>query len=134
MVQRSTFPVQGGDLPVTNFSGSDIAAGIAVKLDTGAGNHLGVLPLTGADAGKAFAVTLDVIKAGRPGRVRRIGSVLMTADGALTAGDKVMASVDAGEEGHAKPLAAAGAEIGVAISTAADNAEVEVWLNFATNA
>jgi hypothetical protein len=134
MSQQGTFSVQGGDLPVTNYGATDIPAGVAVKLDTTAGNYLGVLPFTSSDQGKAFGVTVDAIKAGRPGRLRKLGSVLMTARGTLNPGDVVMASVDVGFEGQAKACAAATAQIGVALTIAADGGTVAVWLNPARNA
>jgi hypothetical protein len=134
MGQHAQFPVAGGDIPVTNYGGTDIAANVAVKFDTTAGNYLGVLPLTGADAGKGRAVTLDTIKAGKQGRVRVAGAALMTADGALSAGDVVKAGIDAGEEGHAKACGAAEAQFGFCLTNAADNAEVLVWIDRAKNA
>lgn len=134
MTQNSAFPMHGGDLPVTNYGETDIPAGVAVKLDTTDGNYLGVLPLTTNDAGKGFAVTLDIIKAGRPGRVRAAGAALMTAKGALEAGVAVKACVTTDYLGQAEACGAAAAQIGYTLTKAADGAEVLVWLDRAKNA
>ena len=134
-MQNSIAPIDGADLAVTNFSGTDIQAGIAVKLDPTAGNLLGILPLTSSDAGRGFAVTVDKVKAGRPGRVRMLGSVTMLCDGAIAVGGIVKASVaTAGREGYALATTAGAAQLGRALTAGVSLGEVIVWIETSTNA
>lgn len=134
-MQNASSPVDGGDLQVTNYSGADIPPNVAVKLDTTAGNYLGVLPLTSADAGKAIGVTIDKLKAGRPGRVRMLGSVTMLCDGAVAVGGIVKASVvTAGREGFALATTAGAAQLGRALTAGVSLGEALIWLEPSTNA
>ncbi len=134
MGQRSQFAVGGGDLPFYNGTGADIAAGQGVLLDSSQSNRAVKLPAAAGGVAGTIGVTLDTIKNGAWGRVRLLGSAVMIADGAITAGDTVQISDTAAKMGRAKVAAAATRQLGIALTTAADAAEVEVWIDRAKNA
>lgn len=135
MSQRSQRAVSGGDHSFYNGTGADIAANRGVLLDSAAASQPAVkLPSAAGGVVGTIGVTVDAIKNGAWGRVRLLGSALMTADGAITAGDTVQISDTAAKMGSAKVVALATRQLGIALSTAADGAEVEVWIDRAKNA
>ncbi len=124
------------DLAVYNYTGSDIASGIAVSVDTtnvlgNAGvNGIGVI-VPAASGNAVIGVTQETIKAGSYGRLRPLGVAATTANGAITAGQPVDATVTTG---FAKAHVAGKAQLGIALSTAADGDPVLVLVVPAFNA
>lgn len=127
------------DLPFFNYSGTDIPADVAVSIDTvnvlgNAGvSGIGIVPVA-ATGNVTIGVTQTVIKAGSSGPVRTCGIAVTTADGAITAGTVVDASAAASKVGFAKAHTAAKAQLGIALSTAADLDPVLVLVCPALNA
>lgn len=124
------------DLPFYNYSGADIPAGISVSID--ATNTIGTNPnygigiiLPAASGNAVVGVTMEVIKAASYGRVRCGGIAQTTANGAITAGTFVDATITTG---FAKVHVAAKAQLGLALSTAADGDPVLVLVVPALNA
>ncbi len=129
----------GLDIPVYNYSGSTtIAAGTAVSVDStnvlgtsGVNEGVGVIPIA-AVGNVSIGVAVDAIPPLSYGRIRVSGQVAMTADGAITAGAVVDGSNTANKT--AKSHTATKAQIGIALSTAADGEPVLVLLSLANNA
>jgi len=125
------------DFPFMNNTGSDIAAGLAVVVDStnalSSSNTVdGVsVKLPAADGALGVGVTMEVIKAGNFGRVRTGGQAAGTASGAITAGAAVMVE---SATGKIKASGAGNAQIGIALTTAADGDPVLVQIVPAKNA
>ena len=133
----------GEDYAFKNYTGSDIPANVAVSVDTTAANvisptnlvdAIGVIPVA-ASGNPVVGVTMEIIPAGRVGRVRCGGVAPMFADGAITAGTFVDASAAATKVGYAKVHVAAASTLGMALSTAtADGDPVLVLIAQGRNA
>ena len=86
------------DYTVKNTSGSDIGAGLAVKMDgsnlPGAGVPMGVV-LTGAADTQFLGVTVEAIPNGKTGRVRIMGVVPAVCSAAIAPGTESRVKVDA---------------------------------------
>lgn len=131
-------------LPVASASLA-IPGGVAVKLDTAkliadanpTQQSLFVV-VAASDADPCIGVTVAPIASGGDnGAIYSIGSgavVVMTADGAITAGGWVIASGGSSKKGFAKAQSAAQMAIGIALSTAADAEAVLVLLCGCKNA
>lgn len=121
-IQLSTAPSLN-DFAFKNNTGSDIASGVCVIID--ATNALssaltddGIsVKLPTADGQLSVGVTMEIIKNGNVGRVRTGGMAVVTASGVVTAGGPVMAE---SATGKGKAAGAAKAQVGIALSTAAD--------------
>jgi hypothetical protein len=124
------------DLPFYNYSGADIPSGISVSIDTvnllGNAGVPGIgIVLPAASGNPVVGVTQEIIKAGSYGRVRTGGLAQTTASGAITAGTFVDAEITTG---FAKVHVAAKAQIGMAMTTAANGDPVLVLVAPALNA
>lgn len=130
--QFGSYAVVGGDLPVKNYGGSDIAAGKVVKADTSnpaSGSDLpGVAVATGTTG--VLGIAVETIPAGGTGRVRFLGAYPTTADGSITYGG----FVEGASGGKAKALESGARAFGIALSTASDGEPVLVWMAPANNA
>lgn len=117
------------DIDFKNYTGSDIAAGIAVKIDTTAGNVDGVVQTT--DDTLSIGITMEVIKAGAFGRVRVYGVAVATAGGTVTVGKPVMTD----SAGKVVDQTAGKYQIGYALDgTTSANDQIRVLLSIAKNA
>lgn len=124
--------VPGLDLAFKNYTGADIAAGIAVKLDAANPPNTNVaggviLPTSDVDA---FGVTMEILPAGKIGRVRVGGVVVATASATITYGDVLMADA----AGKVLPQTAGKCQIGRALSSAVAGDAVNVHIAVAKNA
>lgn len=116
------------DFPFHNYSGSDIAANIAVALDDTkdiATNSSGIgVKLPAASGDPCVGVTQEVIPAGGYGRVRCFGPIAqMTAKGANTAGAWVMAEITTGNA-----IAATTGKTGIGIALNASTSDGDLLL------
>jgi Uncharacterized conserved protein (DUF2190) len=130
--QQTGSQVDGGDLPFKNYGGSAIAAGLAVKLDTGtvpSGTNPAGVVVTTSSVG-AIGVTMESIPAGKMGRVRCYGVAPATAGGTIAVGDYVMAA----NTGVVVTQTAGLFGLGYALSGAASTETVRVLLALAKNA
>jgi len=107
-----------GEVPTINLTGSDIAQGVVVKLDTsnpisGTVFQPGITPAGANDI--PFGVTLEKIVNGRTGRVAIAGIAQCVASGAITVGNFVQcaASGQVSTQGTAHPT------LGTALTAAA---------------
>lgn len=126
--------VQGGDVPATNKTGSDIAANVVVKLDT-ANPESGTMPcacITTAGSGDyPEGITIEAIANNKTGRVRRLGEALVTADSAIAAGDVIQA----GTAGQVRTKGAGVAQLGQAKTAAAASGDkIRCLIDIAKNA
>jgi hypothetical protein len=130
--QLGSIPISGGDLTVKNYQGSDIAAKRVVKFDTvntpDTSKARGVL-LT-SDSTFALGITLVTLVAGRLGQIRLLGAAVAVASATVHIGDWLMSD----SAGKVLPQTAALTAIGRAMSEAANNEDVLVWLCPAKNA
>ena len=121
-------------LPCKNTSGSDIAAKLAVILDTsnppdGSGTPMGIkLPASDANA---FGITLEAIPNNKIGRVAVIGSVAVgSASGTVHVGDYVMTD----SAGKILAQTAGKYQIGMSLSEAVSTDDIKVLIMPAKNA
>jgi len=130
--QMSATPVQGGDFVFHNYSGTDIPPGTAVLIDTVnlslINQTVGVtVALSAGNPAGACGVTMEVLKAGRDGRVRVLGTAIASADGAINPGDPVMLSTNGAKLGRVTKSTGPTA-MGQSLSQAADADPVVVFL------
>jgi hypothetical protein len=130
--QLGGIAVAGGDIPVKNYGGSDIAAGLVVKYDTSnpGGTNLprGVV-ITSNDT-LAMGVTVTVIPAGKTGLVRTLGQAIGTASATIHVGQVLMSD----SAGKVLPQTAAKTQIGIATSEALNGDFVAIDIARAANA
>jgi hypothetical protein len=131
--QLSNAPSES-DFAFFNYSGSDIPAFVSVQADavnvvgTNPNEGIGIVPVA-VTGNVVIGVTMEVIKAGSYGRVRCFGPIAQTfADGVVTANGIVDGSATASRIGFAKAHAAGKNQLGIALSTAADQDPVLVML------
>ena len=129
-----------GDVPVKNYSGSTIAAALAVIVDatnvvspTSSNDAIGIA-VPGAAGVPVVGVTLEDVAAGATGRSRTSGIVAVKCEGTIAAGTLVQASVTSSKVGWAKALTSAKAQIGMAVSSSTDGELILVLLQPANNA
>lgn len=127
------------DFPFKNYGGSAIGANLAVIVDTSnklGGSNDGVGVALPASAGVPIVgVTLESIPAGGIGRVRCTGPIVVCkAEGSITAGTMVQASVTSSKVGWVKALTSAKAQVGMALDDAADGEDILVLFVPANNA
>lgn len=129
------------DIPVHNYGSTDIPANRALALD--ATNYVGasatvtgigvMLPIT-ADR-LCVGVSITTIPAGGSGIMRPAGPIAeCKADGAVTVDTCVCSSGDSGDEGFVKTAASGKPQLGIALTTAADEDPVLVMICSARNA
>lgn len=125
----------GTDITVVNLTGSDLAEGTVVCLDTTAANLVAaydgysvVLPATGGNPDTPVGVLLETAKAsGGQARLRGFGPIVpVVCDGAVTVKGLVDASVTTA--GRVKAHTAAKVSMGMAMMTGADGDTIEVML------
>lgn len=138
-IQMGGHAVNGGDMSCKNSGVTDIAAGTAVIVDTsnapsGADPISIKVPATSGSVAKPWGITIETIKAGEVGRVRRLGAYPCTASGSITVGDFLQIDSASSKEGRVKTCGAATAQIGQAGNSAADGELVQVWISIAANA
>lgn len=126
--------VQGGDVPATNKTGSDIAANTVVKLDA-TNPESGAVPcacITTAGSGDyPEGITIEAIPNTKTGRVRRLGEAVVIADSAITAGDVVQA----GTTGQVRTKGAGVPQLGQAKTAAAASGDkIRILIDIAKNA
>lgn len=133
--QIGSYAVTGGDIPFKNATGSDIAAGIAVVMDTTAGRVMHVKPpaAAGSVAG-SIGITVEAIANGKVGRVRCVGAAVATAHGTINPGEGVQIENASGHEGKVIVCGAATTQLGRALTAAVDGDQVLVLVGVATNA
>ena len=120
------------DLTCKNTTGSDIAAGYAVILDTSNPPSSGTAPgitLPASDA-NAFGVTVDAIPNGKTGRVRVAGIAVCTSSATLHVGDYV----ETDSAGKVRDLQAGNYQLGICLGEAVSADAVAVLLAQAKNA
>jgi precorrin-4 methylase len=118
-------------LPCKNTSGSDLAEGIVVMLDTYVAGQYSV-KLTASDVG-AMGVTAEAIANGKIGRVIVAGVASCTASATITSAGGT-AVVMADSAGKVLPQTAAKYQVGFALQDAVSTDRVAVLLAFAKNA
>ncbi len=123
----------GMDIPVKNYTGADIAAGTALKIDTGnvpdTNKAIGVVQTTSDVGCVGFALT--PLKAGGHGLMRSGGVAIGIAGAAITVGVPVMSNAS----GKVVTQTAALAQIGYALSRAdVDTDAIQVLIAPAKNA
>lgn len=139
------YAISGGDIPCANYGDTDIEPGRIVLIDTT--NQMtsklppGVkLPTASGGVVGTFGITVDKLYAlasngaPRPGRVRKVGSYPVIANGSITAGGYVQASDTASKLGYAKACASATEQIGQAMNSVSDGEICHVWICQAKNA
>jgi len=130
--QLGGIAVAGGDIPVKNYGGSDIADGLAVKYDTsnppGTNTPAGVV-ITSSDA-NPIGFALGTIPAGKMGLVRRLGRAVGTASATIHVGDVLMTD----SAGKVLPQTAGKYQIGIAASEAVNADKVAVDISIAKDA
>ena len=134
-----SLPVTGGDLSAYNNAGTDIPAGTAVIVDAAfvpSGDFpMGVkIPATAGSIAEPAGVTVEIIKAGQVGRVRRAGSYPATASGTVTVGDFLQVDSAAGKEGRVKTKGAGLAQVGRALNSGVDGDLINTDVILALNA
>jgi hypothetical protein len=125
--------VPGIELPVKNYGVSDIAAGLAVIIDTtntpaGSGTPMGVT-LPASDAA-AFGILVTTAVAGRMANVQLSGVAIGVASATIHVGDVLMTD----SAGKLLPQTAGKFQIGVAMSEAVSTDNVAVLISRAKNA
>ena len=123
------YPINGGDFPAHNAAVTDIPANTAVVFDTAnpPTNDQCMTVKIPAAAGSVQApagITVEVIKAGYSGRVRRYGAQKATAHGTVAIGDFVQVSSTAAHEGQVKTAGAAIGVLGQCLRGGSDAEEV----------
>lgn len=122
-----------------NFTGSDIAAGLAVLTDAAnppTGDFAGgvVLPTASGGVAGTLGVTVERIPAGKSGPVRLSGISVCIANGTIVYGAPVQISDTTSKLGWVKALVAATEQLGKALCPAADSDLVLVFHSLANNA
>lgn len=143
--QFAGYAVPGGDIPCANYGAVDIEAGLIVLIDTS--NLVSttqppgvVLPTASGGVVGTFGITVDKLYAitstgvVKPGRVRKLGSYPVIANGSITAGGYVQASDTTAKLGYAKACGAATEQIGQAMNSVSDGEICHVWIAQAKNA
>ena len=138
LFQYGGTPVAGGDVTCTNTSIIDIPAGAGVVLDlayppSGDQAVAVTVPLASGSVAKPFGIATAIIKVGKSGPVRTLGSYPMTASGAITYGDFVQIDGATSHMGQAKTKGATVSQLGQALNTAADGEQVLVRVVVAAN-
>lgn len=128
----------GLDIPCKNYGGTDIPAGRVVLLDTsnvaGADAATGVvLPTASGGVAGTLGITVEILYAGKVGRVRVAGMFPVIANGSITAGNYVQASDTTAKLGYVKALVADTEQIGQALDTVADGETCRVLICKAAN-
>lgn len=132
-LQHGGLPVPGGDLSLHNYSGTDIASGVAVIMDTAASSFMGVSAIaTAASVELTIGITMETIPAGKAGRVRTCGAAVCTAGETILRGNAVQIDSAAGREGQVKLLVAGKTQLGRALSNAVLGDEILVWVRVAS--
>jgi hypothetical protein len=134
----SALYMQGGDIAVKNNGVADIAADLVVLWDSSnvgdQDSPPGVkLPTNSGGVVGTAGITCGIIKAGKSGLMRVVGSRMVTAHGTVTMGEYVQASDTTSHLGQVKTCIAATEQIGQAMGTATD-APVEILICKARNA
>lgn len=139
--QIASIPNPYTDLPAKNYSGSTIAAALAVIVDTSnvvsptsSSNTLPGIAVPGSAGVPIFGVTVTDIAAGANGLIRTGGAAWIKCEGSITAGTLVQASTTSSKVGWAKALTSAKAQIGMALSSSTDGELILVLLQPANNA
>jgi hypothetical protein len=114
--QPTRTTVVGGIKTVKNYGVSDIAEGLCVKPDTSntGSNSAPMGVILTADDAKAWAVTMQIIKAGQSGEVQTLGQTWATASGTIHVGDPLMTD----SAGKVLAQTAGKYQIGIAVSEA----------------
>lgn len=112
-----------------NTSGSDMAEGIAVMLDTFVSGQISV-KLTSGNTVACLGITQEAIANGKIGRVIAIGVASATASGTITAGQFVMPD----SAGKVLTQTATNAAVGIALQDALTTERLDVLLVPARNA
>lgn len=126
-----------GTISVYNYGSSDIAANLAVEVDTtnlpdpANGKHGYGVQLPASDGDFPFGVTVETIKAGGAGRVQVSGIIPCVASGTVTAGGSVMVE---GTTGKVKTQSGSNSQLGQALTTAATGLQVAVKIEISINA
>lgn len=125
------------DLPVHNYGGSQLNAGVAVILDQSnpPTSNTGVGVTLPASDAKSFGVLVENIPAGKAGRVRVLGVAVAipTVGQSFNVGDPLMTDAS----GFVKPCGAGNYQLGVAlsqVSTAVSGDTCLIFLDRAKNA
>lgn len=121
------------ELPMKNLGGTTIPANRGVLIDSAA-DMAAKLPTASGGVTTTLGVTVADIAAGAVGRVAVSGTMVMTADGALTAGDEVQISDTVAKLGFAKLKGAGVDGLGQCLVGGADGDPVLVLINHANNA
>lgn len=122
-----------------NFTGSDIAAGLAVLVDAAhppTGDFAGgvVLPTATGGVVGTIGVTVETLKAGRSGPVRLSGISVCLANGTIAFGASVQVSDTALKLGWVKTQIAATVSLGWALAPAENGDLVPVFHQLSNNA
>lgn len=122
---NGSYPITGGDIPVKNTSGSALAAGATVKLDTGhlmgaAQGCVGVVAVS-AVTDQPLGVLIEAVPNNGVGRCRIAGAAWAIAEGAITAGATVGAS--GATAGDVTTYTATDPYLGIALTSAASAAD-----------
>lgn len=131
--------VEGGDITVRNYGGSDIPANTAVLWDTANPGTPqlapGVtVPTSGQSVAATAGITHTVIPAGSTGLLRRLGMDYAVAGVNVTIGDFLLVSAVASHLGQVTNVdAGALVTLGQAMSTASAGDPVKVLLGVAKN-
>ncbi len=132
-------PVAGGDVSCFNNAATAIPAGSAVVVDASyvpTGDHvMGVKLQTGSGSIEQPAgITVDILPAGKYGRVRKLGAAPCTASGTVTVGDFLMIDGATGNEGQVATQTSTHAQIGRALNSGVDLDIIQVDVAIARNA
>jgi hypothetical protein len=129
--QLGGIAVNGGDIPVKNYGGSDIAAGLVVKYDTTnpGGTNLPRGVVITSDDTLAMGITVTVIPAGKMGLVRTLGQGIATASATIHVGQVLMSDA----AGKVLPQTVTKYQIGIAASEALNGDFVAVDIARAKN-
>jgi uncharacterized membrane protein len=131
--QFGGLPVTGGDLSLKNYSVTDIAAGKAVFMSDVAAEEMGCeIPATSDTVERTIGITMEIIKAGKVGRVRALGAAVCVANDTIVRGNAVQIDTASGHEGEVKLLASGKTQLGRALNSAVAGGTVLVWVNVAS--
>lgn len=133
--QVARIGVPGGDVSMKNYTVTDIPANIAVLLDATAGNINGVIPpATAGSVALMYGIAVEILHAGKTGRVQTLGTAIGIASGSIAVGDSLTVDSTLTKEGRVKTKTAGQQQIGKALDAVADGELVRVQMAMALDA